>query len=28
VFVDIDRDPPEIVTGCWTSRIGKDRSSP
>ena len=28
VFVDIDRDPPEIVTGYWTSRIGKYRSSP
>jgi hypothetical protein len=28
VFVDIDRNPPEIVTGYWTSRIGKYRSSP
>jgi hypothetical protein len=28
VFVDTDRDPPEIVTGYWTSRIGKYRSSP
>lgn len=28
VFVDIDRNPPEIVTGYWTSRIDKYRSSP
>ena len=28
VLVDIDRTPPEIVTGYWTSRIGKYRSSP
>jgi hypothetical protein len=28
MFVDIERNPPEIVTGYWTSRIEKYRSSP